>query len=119
MLVVYSLGSYHVTVTTRTHAWHVSFPRFPLGAFARLELSWQAEEGVAVFLNGALVARSIEARARGAAAIGGAAAGKIVVGRSVEVAARFGAATIVVEDVRIFQATIEACESAGLVRLGE
>jgi hypothetical protein len=117
MLVVYSLGSYHVTVTTRTHAWHVSFPRFPLAAFARLELSWQAEEGVAVFLNGALVARSIEARAR--ASIGGAAAGKIVVGRSVDFAARFGAATIVVEDVRIFQATIEACESAGLVRLGE
>ena len=60
MVLVYSLGRYHMTVTTKTHMWHVSFARFEIDAWTRLDVSWQVEEGLTVCVNGNFVARSFD-----------------------------------------------------------
>ena len=120
MLLIYALGRYQLTVTTRTRVWQVSFERFELDAWTRLDISWQAEAGIVVYVNGNFIARSIEAIRRDVVISADIVVkNKVVIGQSIEISTKYQAAIMVVEDIKFFFATIEECESAGLVRIGK
>lgn len=105
-------------MTTRAHAWYGYFEKFPLGKWAKIDISWKKKTGLALYMNGKFVTRVVKKLER-TKKISVSVKSSLFIGRASTTSTEFKFGKFVIEEFKYAFSTKETIFRAGIEIQGE